>query len=81
MPYSDELYAFAFFSDYEAAVRYLAENLASHEEWDFSDSTGITYPILKNYLEFTYRRLKKERLPLPEIINMLVLTRDWSPII
>lgn len=55
-----ELFSFAFFPKFEDAIKYLAEDLASPEEWDYSDSTEKTYSILKNYLDFTYRRLKKE---------------------
>ena len=58
--YNSHLFDFAFFPSYNNAIRYLAEELADDEDWDFSDSTTKTYPILKNYLEFTFRKLKSE---------------------
>lgn len=60
MAYNSELFKFAFFPHYDEAIRYLATNLASQEKWDYSDSQSKTNSILKNYLEFTFRRLKKE---------------------
>lgn len=60
MAYNSELFSFAYFPYYDTAIRFLAENLASHEEWDYSDSKTKTYSILKNYLEFTFRKLKHE---------------------
>ena len=55
-----DLFSFAFFPRYNNAIRYLAENLADTEEWDFSDVQQKKYSILKNYLEFTFRKLKQE---------------------
>lgn len=60
MAYNSELFALAFFPSYNNSINFLAENLADREPWDYSDSTIKTYPILKNYLEFTYRKLKRE---------------------
>lgn len=59
--YHLELFQFALFPKYESAIHYLAENLAEKEVWDFSDSSKKTYTILKNYLEFTFRKLKQEK--------------------
>jgi hypothetical protein len=56
-----ELFKFAFFPDYNASIAYLAENLADPEYWDFSDATTRNYSILKNYLEFTFRKLQSEK--------------------
>ncbi len=60
MAYNSELFSFAFFPNYDSAIKFLADNLASQEEWDFTDSRTKTYSILKNYLEFTFRKLKRE---------------------
>lgn len=56
-----ELFKFAFFPGYENAIKYLAEELADNEDWDFSGTKEKKYPILKNYLEFTYKKLKVEK--------------------
>jgi hypothetical protein len=55
-----KLFEFAYFPDWHNQIKYLAEELAADEEWDFSDSQTKSYSILKNYLEFTFRRLKSE---------------------
>jgi len=54
-----QLFKFAVFPTYERSIEYLAEKLAQEEDWDFSDSTTKSYAILKNYLEYTYRKLKQ----------------------
>jgi hypothetical protein len=59
-PYQSELFKFAFFPSYDTAIRYLAEDLADPEEWDFSDAEKKSYSILKNYLEHTFRKLRSE---------------------
>ena len=56
-----QLFEFAYFPKYEEAIRNLAENLADPETRDFSDATQKKYPILKNYLEHTFRKLKIEK--------------------
>lgn len=61
MTYISELFKFAYIPKYEEAIKYLAERLAAREKWEFSDSSAGSYSILKNYLEFTYRRLKTEK--------------------
>jgi len=63
-----DLFKFAFFPNYNGAIKYLAENLADKEEWDFSDTTSIKNTILKNYLEYTFKRLLLE--------NKIVFTKD-----
>lgn len=55
------LLQFTFFSDYEGGIHYLAEKLAEKEQWDFSNTNKKTYSILKNYLEYTFRRLQDEK--------------------
>jgi len=55
-----ELFQFAYVPKYEDAIKYLAENLAEKEEWDWSTSTEKTYSILKNYIEHTFRKIKSE---------------------
>src|SRR3989442_503662 len=59
--YQSELFSFAVFPSYTNSIFYLAENLASKEQWDFSDASTKSYSILKNYLEFTFRRLRQEK--------------------
>jgi hypothetical protein len=56
-----ELFKFAFIPKYENAIQYLGDNLADKEDWDFSDSNQKNNSILKNYLEFTFRKLKNEK--------------------
>jgi len=56
-----ELFDFAYVPRYEDAIRYLAENLADKEEWDFGNPATKNYPILKNFLEHTFRKLKTEQ--------------------
>ena len=56
-----ELLKFAFFPNYDNAIKYLAETLTGDENWDFSDSELKKYSILKNYLEYTFRKLKQEQ--------------------
>lgn len=56
-----ELFKFAFIPNYEGAIQYLAKNLADHEEWDFTiRKSDHPFPILKNYLEYTFRKVKSE---------------------
>lgn len=59
--FNNELFKFGFFPDYNGSVKYLAENLADKEIWDFSDTTIKSQSILKNYLEFTFRKLQNEK--------------------
>lgn len=58
--FNSELFDFAFFPNFDNAIKYLAEDLADDEKWDFSDSQEKKYPILKNYLQFTFKKLKQE---------------------
>lgn len=59
--FKTELFNFAFFPRYHDCIQDLAENLAEREDWDYSNSTSAHYPILKNYLEFTFRKLREEK--------------------
>jgi hypothetical protein len=61
MAFISELFSLAFFPNYNNAIKFLAEDLAETEEWDYTDSQSKTNSILKNYLEFTYKKLKQER--------------------
>ncbi|GAB1416327.1 hypothetical protein MASR2M117_17330 [Paludibacter sp.] len=59
--YHSELFKFAFFPNFDTAISFLADNLADEEVWDFSESIVNNNSILKNYLEFTFRRLQQEK--------------------
>ena len=59
--FNSELFKFALFPNYDSAISYLADNLADKEAWDFSDSAMKNNSILKNYLEFTFRKLQQEK--------------------
>lgn len=59
--FHSELFDFAFFPRHEASIADLADNLAAKEDWDFSDKTTKTNAILKNYIEFTFRKLQQEK--------------------
>ena len=59
--FNPELFKFAFFPNYDSAITFLADTLADKETWNFSDSTTKNNSILKNYLEFTYRKLQQEK--------------------
>ena len=60
-----ELFKFAFIPKYQERIQELAEDIADQETWDFlSNSAAGTpkrYPILKNYLEHTFRKLQSEK--------------------
>ena len=59
--FNSELFKFALFPNYESAIAFLADSLADKEAWDFSDSATKNNSILKNYLEFTFRKLQQEK--------------------
>ena len=59
--FNSELFKFAVIPNYNKTVHFLAENLAEKEEWDFSDVQTKNCSILKNYLEFTFRKLQQEK--------------------
>ncbi|MEI6480440.1 MAG: DUF3825 domain-containing protein [bacterium] len=54
------IFRFAFFPKYEDCIKFLAETMSDKEPWDFSDSGEKKYAILKNYLDYYYRKLKEE---------------------
>lgn len=58
--YIPGLFKFALFPNYNESIKYLAEELAAKEEWDFS-GTEKKHAILKNYLDYTYRQLSQEK--------------------
>ncbi len=56
-----ELFKFAFIPKYDDAITYLVERLSDKDDqWEFSDKTGGKYPIMRNYLEHYFRRIKSE---------------------
>lgn len=59
--FNSELFKFAVIPSYENSIRYLADTLADKEDWDFHDSPVKSNAILKNYLEFTFRKLQQEK--------------------
>ena len=59
--FNSELFKFAVFPNYDQAITFLADTLADREDWDFSDVTTKNNGILKNYLEFTFRKLLQEK--------------------
>jgi len=59
--YNSELFKFALFPYYDKAISFLADDLADREDWDFTDSLSKNNGILKNYLEFTFRKLLQEK--------------------
>jgi hypothetical protein len=60
-PFISELFKFAYFPSHDQAISFLADNLVAKEDWDFSDSFSKNNGILKNYLEFTFRKLLLEK--------------------
>lgn len=59
--FNSELFKFALFPNYDQAITFLADTLADREEWDFSGTLHKSNGILKNYLEFTFRKLLQEK--------------------
>ncbi|HEY9810855.1 MAG TPA: DUF3825 domain-containing protein [Halomicronema sp.] len=56
-----DLFDFAYFPGYDAAIDYLAENLAQKEKWDYQHTpTSQKKPILRSYLNYTFRRLHEQ---------------------
>lgn len=58
--FHSQIFEFAYFPKFDERIKFLAETLADKEPWDFSDSKENKHSILKNYLEYYYRRLKEE---------------------
>lgn len=59
--FKSHLFSFAFFPNFDTNIDYLATSLADPEDWNFSDAKTKSNPILKNYLEFTFRKLQQEK--------------------
>ncbi|MBX2952232.1 MAG: DUF3825 domain-containing protein [Leadbetterella sp.] len=59
--FRSELFGFAYFPNYESSITFLANTLADKEAWNFSDTIVRNNSILKNYLEFTFRKLQQEK--------------------
>jgi hypothetical protein len=65
-----ELFKFATFLKYDDALKYLAEKLTLKESWSYSNpqkeladgnnAASFEYPILRNYLEHTFKKVKSE---------------------
>jgi hypothetical protein len=55
------LFSFAFFSNYQNSINYLAAMTPS-ESWDFNASHTKNFAILKNYLEYTFQKTKEENI-------------------
>ncbi len=73
-----ELFNFAHFLKFEDSLSFLADRLSLNETWEYSDAAkelaegnnAATFhlPILRNYLEHTYRKIKSE--------NKVIFTAD-----
>jgi len=73
-----ELFDFAQFLKFDDSLQFLATRLALNETWDYSDSAkelaegnnaaSFKLPILRNYLEHTFRKIKAE--------NKIIYTED-----
>ena len=60
---SDDLFAFAYLGDWVGKLNWLA-SLASPENWEYRHTTPIPdrpYPLLLNYLKYTFKRLSEEK--------------------
>lgn len=65
-----EIFEFALFTRWDDNLQFLANNLAIKEEWKYShpekelregnNSARFTFPILRNYLEYTFQKIKRE---------------------
>lgn len=60
-PKKPELFSFAYFSNYQISINYLA-SMTPTESWDFSGSRINNFAILKNYLEYTFKKTKEEKI-------------------
>lgn len=56
-----QLFKFAYFHLYEDRIKELAETLSDKEPWNYSGDSIKTNAILKNYLEYYFRRLTEEK--------------------
>jgi hypothetical protein len=59
-PWPEDLFDFGWFPDRDDRLRELSE-LAEEEDWSYQHTTSEhPYPILFNYIRYTYRRLAEE---------------------
>lgn len=59
-PWPEDLWDFAFFPERDGRLQELA-NLAEPEDWSYKyTATEHEYPVLYNYVRYTYRRLAEE---------------------
>src|SRR3990170_5517376 len=59
---SDDLFAFAYLGDLPGKLKWLAD-LASPENWEYRHTPpqpDRPYPVLLNYLRYTFKRLREE---------------------
>ena len=57
---TDELFDFAFMSDFDENIKKLAD-LAEDEDWSYvSTNSSKNNPILNNYILYTFKRLSEE---------------------
>jgi hypothetical protein len=55
-----QLFEFAYFPRYDDSLIFLA-GMAAKEDWDFSTARERRHSILRNFLEFTFRRIQQEK--------------------
>lgn len=76
-----KIYNYIYFGDYNAKIEELAA-LAQPENWDFEGTTDK--PILKNYIDYTFRKLVEENKVLETddycLINTGLITQYYDPI-
>lgn len=59
--FESELFKFAVIPNYDGAINHLVTILANKEdEWEYSDKKEGKYPIMRNYLEHYFRKVKSE---------------------
>jgi len=59
---TDDLYAFAYLGDIPGKLKWLAD-LAAPENWEYRHAPPVgdrPFPVLLNYLKYTFKRLKEE---------------------
>lgn len=55
----NDLFDFAFLGDFSSQLERLADR-AQPEEWDYANNPRGTFPILSNYLRYTFKRIVEE---------------------
>jgi hypothetical protein len=69
--FPDDFEKFVFMPNFLDDIKDLAENIAEDEDWGYKSAPGNLsrpYPILENYIKFTYKRIAEER--------KIAITRD-----